>query len=809
MKYFFIIIVAGISNIFAQNFWQSNEYIQNHGNGGTPYAMAYAKSGNLIVGLSDIIFTSTDDGNSFIKTGFIGHGDILSLAADTKNGFIYAGTRSSPGGIYRSNDNGISWNPVGLSGMTITDIVVDTGGAVIASSTSNSTGELFLSTNSGSNWITKLGPSYYTVYCLGKDKKNNLYAGTSDPNIFGAIILKSGDRGDSWGVLHNFGEQSNNVYGIGTDTNGNIYACTSSKVFRTTDSGTNWNEIFSQVTPGLMKTPFAFNKYNHVFVGFDGQGVFRSIDGGEHFVPLNSGLWSQYLISFTVKDSIIFAGTRSSNMIHKGFSIPQPNSPTLFYPLNGSVCIPLITTCKWEKSIYSDNYRIQVSTDSGFTIITIDSSAIVDTLFISPSGKLFANTKYYWRVNANNSGGTSSWSTIGNFTTTTVLPIPSLISPHDTASNQSITAALSWNNVIGAKSYQLQLAKDIGFNQRIIDSTGIIDTLFKIISGKLNYSTKYYWRVMGFDQCGSGPWSIPRSFTTMESQIPPAPTIISPGNAQIGLKYPITLKWIDSSNTAVSYQLQLSDTINFMTLVIDSAGLKSPQYIINSGLSNLKFYFWKVNSKNVQGNVSQWSNIFSFKTDTPVNVQLTSFSALVNGNDISLLWVTATETNNAGFYIEKWTNLGTFREIEFIKGKGTTTENNSYVFTDKNLTPGKYIYRLKQIDFDGRTNYSNEVTAEIRIPLVERLDQNYPNPFNPSTIIRYSLTNDSFVKLIIYNTVGENVYQLVSKVQDAGYHEINFNASQLSSGIYFYTLQTNSIDGKQHFTATKKMVLLK
>jgi hypothetical protein len=95
------------------------------------------------------------------------------------------------------------------------------------------------------------------------------------------------------------------------------------------------------------------------------------------------------------------------------------------------------------------------------------------------------------------------------------------------------------------------------------------------------------------------------------------------------------------------------------------------------------------------------------------------------------------------------------------------------------------------------------------IPIQYTLFQNYPNPFNPVTFIKYSLPFESNIKLIIYNTIGQIVKELVSEVQQSGLHELSFHSSSLSSGVYFYSIQANSTDGKQNYTNTKKMILLK
>ena len=83
------------------------------------------------------------------------------------------------------------------------------------------------------------------------------------------------------------------------------------------------------------------------------------------------------------------------------------------------------------------------------------------------------------------------------------------------------------------------------------------------------------------------------------------------------------------------------------------------------------------------------------------------------------------------------------------------------------------------------------------------MSQNYPNPFNPETIINYELPITNNVELSIYNILGQRVATLVNKEQRAGSYEVKFNASNLTSGIYFYKLQSGS------FVESRKMVLLK
>jgi hypothetical protein len=196
-------------------------------------------------------------------------------------------------------------------------------------------------------------------------------------------------------------------------------------------------------------------------------------------------------------------------------------------------------------------------------------------------------------------------------------------------------------------------------------------------------------------------------------------------------------------------------------------------------------------------------------------VELVSFSANVVNNTVSLNWKTATELNNSGFEIERSVisnevrNLN-WEKIGFVSGHGTTSESNTYSFSDENISIGKYSYRLKQIDFDGTFSFSNTIEVDLSLPQNFSLEQNYPNPFNPSTTIKYTIPNvtlsgveGSRVTLKIYDVLGNEVSTLVNEYQPAGNYQINFDAKNLSSGIYFYRLQAGS------FSQSIKMILLK
>jgi hypothetical protein len=186
-----------------------------------------------------------------------------------------------------------------------------------------------------------------------------------------------------------------------------------------------------------------------------------------------------------------------------------------------------------------------------------------------------------------------------------------------------------------------------------------------------------------------------------------------------------------------------------------------------------------------------------------VPVELTSFEVKPNGADAELNWTTATETNNQGFDVERMSVSGVFEKVGYVPGFGTTTEPKSYSFVDSKVGSGNYTYRLKQVDFDGSFSYSPTIEVEIVAPSSFALEQNYPNPFNPSTTIRFSIPVETEVHLNVYNTLGQEVAEIINSRLKEGYHEIEFDAGTLTSGIYFYRLEA------EKFVDVKKMIIIK
>lgn len=300
---------------------------------------------------------------------------------------------------------------------------------------------------------------------------------------------------------------------------------------------------------------------------------------------------------------------------------------------------------------------------------------------------------------------------------------------------------------------------------------------------------------VGFVVAGIGTGNIGRFYKTTDggqnwnqdpllSVLPPAPAVVILHSVQ----FADTSFGVISGTSGIT--LYTSD--GGVTWQLFSTGSASTLYSIYfppTG-SNVSVYTGGAN-----GNMLIYPNLL-------IPVELVSFIASVSNNEVTLNWITATETNNQGFALERKTHENPFQQIGFIKGKGTSTQLQSYQFTDK-VGTGKYTYRLKQIDFDGSITYSKEIDVDVSSPIDFSLEQNYPNPFNPSTTIKFSMPVDGFVKLSVFNLLGEKVAMLVNENLKAGSHEVYFDASSFANGVYLYRIES----GK--FIDMKKMIILK
>jgi hypothetical protein len=329
-------------------------------------------------------------------------------------------------------------------------------------------------------------------------------------------------------------------------------------------------------------------------------------------------------------------GTSTYSTVWNFSTVPLPPSqPVLASPANGSSNQPSTFSLSWSPSAGAATYTCQVATDSLFSGIVLNDSTVTST---SRQVSGLANgTLYYWRVNAKNSGGTSVYSTVWNFTTAPPTPsAPVLAAPASGSTNLPVTVTLTWNSSSGASTYRCQAATDSLFGSLVVnDST--ITTLSRQI-GPLSGGNTYYWRVSASNAGGTSPYSSIWSFTTLPAP-PSTPILSSPANASSNQATTVTLRW-NATAGAGTYECQVSLDSLFSGIVLDDSAITSPSRQL-SGLATSTGYYWRVNAKN-SGGTSAYSTTWNFTTipalPTPPVLLSPSNSSLNQPTAITLTW---------------------------------------------------------------------------------------------------------------------------------------------------------------------------
>ena len=382
------------------------------------------------------MFISTNSGEAWTATnsGLVGS-YAMCLAGDGVN--LFAGTWG--GGVFLSTNGGESWSTsnTGLTYMYISSLLVN-GRNVIAGTYEG----VFLSTNSGTSWTaTNAGLMNKRVYALAMSGAN-VYAGT-DSGVFvsmdGGGVWRAVNKGLTW-----------RVSALAVD--GNTLFAGGSGVSISTNGGTSWSatsinqsvdaiaimggDVFAAIGDG--NVAFSKNKgatwtavnigttiYVSSFAVSDScllaaayYKVFLSTNRGASWRTFDTGLSSIGYQSLTVSGRNLFSGSTRAGVWRRPLSdalTPTPAAPSLVSPPNGAIEVPITSMLGWNASPGATSYQLQISKDSLFSTSVVNQSGITDTFY--PVGALADKTLYYWRVDASNAGGVSSYSTTSRFTT--------------------------------------------------------------------------------------------------------------------------------------------------------------------------------------------------------------------------------------------------------------------------------------------------------------------------------------------------------------------------------------------------------
>jgi hypothetical protein len=370
--------------------------------------------------------------------------------------------------------------------------------------------------------------------------------------------------------------------------------------------------------------------------------------------------------------------------------------------------------------------------------------------------------------------------------------------------NETPQNGLTYNLVIGTSpgAYNiLSPMSDINTGKRRVVGLGNTnhDTSWSI---KNLHNGVYYWRVQAIDNNFAGSeFAATKSFVI---QSPRTIVITYPKGGEsfeAGSNPIITYSSLGNSGY-VNLDYSIDGGITWDTIATNQPddGDYGGWIVPNSPSTNCK-----IRISDVDGDPSVISDSL-FTITGVIPVELVSFTANANKNKVILQWKTTTETNNKGFEIQRELN-SEWEKINYVNGHGTTTVPKEYSYEDNfefKSYKGVIFYRLKQIDLDGSFHYSEELKLDVDFtPKEYVLYQSYPNPFNPFANIKFALPHAEKVSISIYNSLGEKVLLLVDKEYEAGVYKVELNATDLASGIYFYSIKAGN------FSQTKKMVLLR
>ncbi|MFZ0453183.1 MAG: T9SS type A sorting domain-containing protein [Ignavibacteriaceae bacterium] len=367
----------------------------------------------------------------------------------------------------------------------------------------------------------------------------------------------------------------------------------------------------------------------------------------------------------------------------------------------------------------------------------------------------------------------------------------SLVYPSNLQVGLDTNITFKWKSITASEKYYFELSKDQTFDSIYVSDSTTTDTS-KTFTGLLK-NQRYYWRIKVKSTSDSGPWSNIFSFVTTLSE-PAAPKLVSSVSDKTGY---ITFTWNSVENTE-RYTIQVAVNQSF-TNIFKSASITDTSNSIGWFREGIPYY-WRIQASNLAGS-GLWSDTGNITVIyLPSDLALQSSAA----NEITLTWKNNSTIEEGNIIERKQGPEGSFAVIDTLKGTGNE-------FVDKNVEAGQnYIYRIKAYKDSLESEYSNEASFLVdvkseagKIPTEYSISQNFPNPFNPATKIKFGLPKAGLTRITVYDLLGRDIMTLINNELKAGYHEVNFDAHNLPSGIYLYKIQSGE------FTQTKKMILMK
>jgi hypothetical protein len=788
----------------------------------------------IFAGTQKGVFRSTDSGANWIKVG-LDTSNIYQLATDGTSLFVYSNS-----GLYLSTTKGGSWNYIGTSdwansygygriyavAVKGTNLFVGRSGGTFGGAV-----RVYRSTDFGATWTGWPNEGDFfnrgSVSPIITNGVDLFLAARSDVTF---DIFRSTDDGATWLATPSSpkAEYSGGISNLAIDGT-NLFACVTEGVngpslFQSTNNGVEWTKM----SPGLPLSWFDI-EYNNIAVS--GPNVFlttsegaigRSTDNGASWTNVSVGLDSSDIRDIAVSDKAAYVGTNGGGVYR--------------YPLSteGSLRITLYQEDPY--GLLGPSGRVKLLRGTFIAEKQTNASSVVQF------DGLIAGQYLYQVFNDRPSPWGEQWwgdksvSVVAGTVTSDIhkhsTPFMSDARVYIDSTNELLSFGSRHNIPVGTKlrvevdvtrptygqtgdlaaSSRIILDRDMAQPYDFVSSSG--PTLYGIGENKVTRhypvvteNGSYYLVCAAGIAAGpitdAGGWLDP-AFTVI---LPNIPTLVTPVNGASGQPTTgLTFQW-RSTVGATAYRFQLAGDSIFTAgqMVKDTTCADTTKSV--DGLLNGTRFFWRVAAQ-TGGSWGDYSAAWSFRTvqvqparpelSYPVN------NAALNSNVVAFVWHRATPE-----VTRYWHELSTDSAF-FIRTTDSTIADTTYLRTG--IPNGSYWWRVRAANTAGWGAYSEarkfSVTATgIQdmggIPSAYSLGQNFPNPFNPLTVIRFGLPVQVHVRLTVHSLLGVEVQSLVDTQLPAGYHEVRFDASRLSSGVYFYRIQAGE------FVQTKRLLLLR
>jgi hypothetical protein len=742
----------------------SAQWVQTYGPYGGGVNCFAVDDTTLYAGTDGGVFRSTNYGASWtqISSGLEGL-KITSLAVapnGTGGRILFAGGMDNStlgGAIFRSNDNGVSWTKVFVDSLDRAHFGINVPALLVRTSQTSETsifagiyygGGIFCSKDYGSSWNNVLRSGATTAFA------------SNDTDIFAIAsgVLRSTDGGTIWvekdtGITRSSGFSNASITAIMINGT-NIFVGMSNwnleyplcRLYRSTDHGNSWSQRDSGITAPTVSS-FAVSGSN-IFAGTD-SSIYLSTDNGVSWSVRNSGLGNTKIGPLAVIGTRVFAGTSHGVVL-------STNAGSSWTPVAGLLSLSVSALSSNGTGLFAGTYRgVYTSTDNGNNWNPKNSGwqdYSINAL-VSSGSNIFTGTNKGVFVSTDN--GTSWGERDTGIVTSPINALAINGSNLFAAGGLSVTTIFQNRRYVNIYNPGMYISSNNGMSWTMIDSG---------LAGRQNQVTS-----LSVD-LSSGGSGILYATTIL-------PYDLSPDSSS-GI-YRST-----NNGTTWTHLSTLAQPLNTVrTLGIVSNGI---------GGSNLiaPYFAWL---HVVYGDCVYGANISTDGGST--------WNAITISPEISIVHCFTAKGGN----IFAATNSGIFVSSDGGWNWSAVNAGLTNLNVESILIKDGYLYAGTSDGVWQRplSEMTSVETISSNLPMHFNLEQNYPNPFNPVTTIHYSIPKAASVKLQIFDILGRDVATLVNEKKEAGSYDVKFDASRLTSGVYFYRLEAGG------FVETKKLVLIK